>query len=101
MIAKGHQVKSENEINLRIACDTGKGGFEPKGIMNKLFASNLKIEGRIVRGGISAVLLLAALLCFSISIGLAILLLIPGLFVLFEAVRGWCVLRACGIKTRI
>jgi hypothetical protein len=69
--------------------------------MKKFLASNLQIKGRIVRGGVSAVLLLAALLCFSISIGLAILLLISGLFVLFEAVRGWCVLRACGMKTRI
>ncbi|MBV8815625.1 MAG: DUF2892 domain-containing protein [Verrucomicrobia bacterium] len=69
--------------------------------MNKFLARNLQTKGRIVRGGISAVLLLAALLCFSISIGLAILLLVSGLFVLFEAIRGWCVLRACGIKTRI
>jgi membrane-bound ClpP family serine protease len=69
--------------------------------MNKFLASNLQTKGRIVRGGISAVLLLAALLCFSISIELATLLLVSGLFVLFEAIRGWCVLRACGIKTRI
>jgi hypothetical protein len=24
-----------------------------------------------------------------------------GIFVLFEAVRGWCFARACGIKTKI
>ncbi len=24
-----------------------------------------------------------------------------GLFMLFEAARGWCLLRACGIRTRI
>jgi len=27
--------------------------------------------------------------------------LYSGVFVLFEALRGWCVLRACGIKTRL
>jgi uncharacterized membrane protein YedE/YeeE len=28
------------------------------------------------------------------------LLMLAGLFALFEAVRGWCIVRACGIKTR-
>jgi len=28
-------------------------------------------------------------------------LAVSGGFVLFEALRGWCVLRACGIKTRL
>jgi hypothetical protein len=28
-------------------------------------------------------------------------LLAGGVFVLFEALRGWCLLRACGIKTRV
>jgi hypothetical protein len=68
--------------------------------MNKFFARNLEIKGRIVRAVIGGVLLLAALLGFSFSIGLAILLLISGLFVMFEAVRGWCVLRGCGIRTK-
>lgn len=29
------------------------------------------------------------------------LLTVTGLFMLFEAARGWCLLRACGIRTRV
>ena len=29
------------------------------------------------------------------------LLIAAGLFMLFEAARGWCLLRACGIRTRV
>jgi hypothetical protein len=69
--------------------------------MNRFFASNLQTQGRIVRAVIAGVLLLAGTLCFFFSTGLGVLLLIFGLFALFEAVKGWCVLRACGIKTKI
>jgi hypothetical protein len=27
--------------------------------------------------------------------------MLAGIFALFEAARGWCLLRACGIKTRV
>ena len=30
-----------------------------------------------------------------------VVLLASGLFVLFESLRGWCALRACGIKTKL
>jgi len=32
---------------------------------------------------------------------LGVTLAAAGAFVLFEALRGWCALRACGIKTRL
>ena len=38
---------------------------------------------------------------FGVSIWLGLLLAVSGGFVLFEALRGWCVMRACGIKTRV
>lgn len=30
----------------------------------------------------------------------AILLFLTAVFVWFEAVRGWCLMRACGVKTK-
>jgi hypothetical protein len=47
------------------------------------------------------VFLVTALLILPLSLPLSLLLLLSGLFVLFEAIRGWCVLRACGIRTRL
>ena len=32
---------------------------------------------------------------------LTIVLVVIGLFCIFEAVRGWCFLRACGIRTKL
>ena len=37
---------------------------------------------------------------FTVAAWLGVVLLVMGLFVAFEAARGWCVLRACGIKTK-
>jgi hypothetical protein len=65
------------------------------------FIRNLGTKGRIIRGLVAAVLILAAVVAFPVSVGLGLLLLVPGLFVLFEALRGWCALRACGIRTKI
>ena len=69
--------------------------------MKKFLVPNLERTGRIVRG-IGAVILLAAG-------GIAVFhvwwagagLMACGAFVLFEALRGWCLMRACGIKTRV
>lgn len=69
--------------------------------MKKFFVPNLQTKGRIARGLVSVILLAAALVCFPLSALFGLLLLISGLFVLFEALRGWCVLRACGIRTKI
>ena len=43
----------------------------------------------------------AAGLGFSVSAWLGFGLLAAGAFVGFEALRGWCVMRACGFKTRL
>lgn len=34
------------------------------------------------------------------ALWLAIVLAIMGGFTMFEALRGWCALRACGLKTK-
>jgi len=69
--------------------------------MKKFFVPNLQTKGRIARGLVSVIFLATALVCFPLSALFGLLLLISGLFVLFEALRGWCALRACGIRTKI
>jgi hypothetical protein len=69
--------------------------------MKPLFARNLSNTGRLVRGLCAVVLLIGASFGFFVSVWLGAGLAVGGLFVLFEALRGWCVLRACGIRTKL
>jgi hypothetical protein len=69
--------------------------------MKPLFARNLSNRGRRVRGLGALVLLIGAGFGFFASVWLGAGLAVSGVFVLFEALRGWCVLRACGLKTRL
>ncbi|MCU0771565.1 MAG: DUF2892 domain-containing protein [Verrucomicrobia bacterium] len=69
--------------------------------MSKFFAPNLETRGRIVRGVAAILLLLGALYALTEAWWLGLILLVCGGFTLFEAVRGWCVVRACGVKTRL
>ena len=69
--------------------------------MKPLFARNLSNTGRLVRGLGALALLIGAGFGFLASVWLGAGLAVSGVFVLFEALRGWCVLRACGIKTRL
>jgi hypothetical protein len=70
-------------------------------MMKPLFSRNIDNKGRIVRGIGALALLAGAGFGFAASIWLGIALLASGVFVAFEALRGWCALRACGIKTRL
>jgi len=69
--------------------------------MSKDWSCNIENRGRWIRGILGLILLgAAAWLWFGKnetfwSIGLCVV----GLFSLFEGLRGWCVLRALGIKT--
>jgi hypothetical protein len=69
--------------------------------MKFLFSRNLDRRGRIVRSLGALGLLAGAGFGFCESVWLGAMLAAAGGFVLFEALRGWCVLRACGIKTRV
>jgi hypothetical protein len=69
--------------------------------MGKFFARNIDRTGRIVRALWGVALIIAGPL-LSGRIGWACFLLVAfGVFALFEAARGWCVVRACGIKTKL
>ena len=62
---------------------------------------NIDRRGRIIRGIMAAVLFAAAFVAHREGIEwLAVMLVIAGLAGVVETVRGWCVLRACKIKTR-
>jgi len=69
--------------------------------MKPLFSRNISNRGRLVRGLCALALLVGAGFGSCESEWLGVALAAVGVFVLFEALRGWCVLRACGIKTRI
>ncbi len=60
---------------------------------------NLPRKGRVIRGVAGLILLAAAAATYEIHWALTLALGLAGIFVLFEAARGWCVLRACRIRT--
>jgi hypothetical protein len=68
--------------------------------MKKFFAANIDGRGRVIRGTLGAALVLVGVVLCNHNLIAAIALIISGGFCLFEAVRGWCVMRACGVKTR-
>ncbi len=62
---------------------------------------NIDNRGRIICGIMSIILFAAAFIAHRKGTEwLAIILVISGLVGVIETVRGWCVLRACKIKTR-
>jgi hypothetical protein len=66
-----------------------------------MFQRNLTRGGRIVRGVLALALLAGAIFATQLHWGGRVGLLVAAAFVGFEALRGWCALRACGIKTKI
>jgi hypothetical protein len=68
----------------------------------RFFQPNLDRKGRVTRA-IWGVLCLggAAWAAYAGHRWAALGLVLGGLFGFFEAARGWCVVRACGIKTRL
>lgn len=68
--------------------------------MKRRFTPNISNTGRLIRGAMALAIFIGAAFAMNYSIWLGIPLVLMGGFVLFEAVRGWCAARACGIKTR-
>ena len=62
---------------------------------------NIDRRGRVIRAVMAVILLAAAFIAFREGIEwLAVMLAISALVGFVEVARGWCVLRACKIKTR-
>jgi len=69
--------------------------------MKRFFSPNINHRGRIARGVIGSLCLIAGIIIVDYNLGIGLVFVVAGLFAMFEAVRGWCVARACGIKTKI
>lgn len=69
--------------------------------MKTFFSPNISNQGRLVRGIGALGLFVSAWFGFGIATWLGLVLVASGGFVAFEALRGWCALRACGIKTKL
>lgn len=66
----------------------------------RCFVPNIDKKGRIIRALAATVLLGGGMAALFFNWILSLVLLASGGFVLFEALRGWCVVRACGVKTK-
>ncbi len=69
--------------------------------MSQFFRPNIQRNGRIARGVIGSLCLVAGIIVAGDYSLWGLILVVAGLFALFEALRGWCFARACGIKTKI
>ncbi len=69
--------------------------------MNHFFRPNLDRQGRIARGVIGSLCLIAGIILVDFVLWLGLIFVVAGLFAIYEALRGWCLARACGIKTKI
>jgi hypothetical protein len=61
---------------------------------------NIDTKGRLIRGGGALAMAIGAALSWPHSRTAGIALAASAAFVAFEAARGWCVARACGVKTK-
>jgi hypothetical protein len=69
--------------------------------VSNFFRPNLKRNGRIARGVIGTLCLIAGIITVDYTLWLGLVLVAAGLFAIYEALSGWCLARACGIKTKI
>jgi hypothetical protein len=60
---------------------------------------NIYSKGRVARGGVAVIFLLAGGCLIPQTRLLAAIFIFIGLFCAFEAWIGWCAIRACGVKT--
>jgi hypothetical protein len=70
-------------------------------VMRNFFARNIDRRGRIARAVWGVALIIAGLLLWARGKWICFALVAAGGFALYEAARGWCVMRACGIKTKL
>ena len=69
--------------------------------VKRFLTPNISNRGRLVRAAGGAACLVGAFFAYAISLWLTLVLGLLGVFMLFEAARGWCALRACGVKTKV
>ena len=69
--------------------------------MPNFFAPNIDRRGRIARLIFGLLLIVAAIFFSRYSWWACGLLAAFGIFAVYEAFRGWCLMRACGVKTKL
>lgn len=69
--------------------------------VNRFFRPNIQRNGRIARGVIGSVCLVAGIIVAGDISLWGLILVVAGLFAIYEALSGWCLARACGLKTKI
>ena len=69
--------------------------------MANFFQPNIGRQGRIARGVIGTLCLIAGIILVDFKLWLGLIFVVAGLFAIFESVRGWCLVRACGIRTKV
>ena len=69
--------------------------------MNRFFRPNIRRHGRIARGVIGSLCLIAGIIIVDFVLWLGLIFVVAGLFAIYEALSGWCLARACGIKTKM
>ena len=68
--------------------------------MSKFFRPNLDRHGRLARGVMGALCLVAGIIVAGDISLWGLIFVAAGLFAIFESLRGWCLVRACGIRTK-
>jgi hypothetical protein len=69
--------------------------------MKPFFSRNIDNKGRLIRGLLALIPAVGSVFGWTQSRALGIVMFGSALFVAFEAFRGWCLLRACGLRTKI
>jgi hypothetical protein len=70
--------------------------------MKDFFQPNIDHRGRVSRAIIGTLCLVAGIVIFiQVEWWAGLILIGIGLFTILEAISKWCILRACGIKTKL
>jgi hypothetical protein len=68
---------------------------------SQFFRPNIKRQGRIARAVVGSLFLIGGIITVDYKLWLGLVFVVAGLFAIYEGFSGWCIARACGIKTKI
>ncbi|HTY89290.1 MAG TPA: YgaP-like transmembrane domain [Candidatus Acidoferrum sp.] len=69
--------------------------------MSRFFQPNISHRGRLARGVIGTLCLIAGIVIVDFVLWLGLIFVVAGLFAIFESMTRWCIVRACGLKTKV
>jgi hypothetical protein len=68
--------------------------------VSQFFQPNISHRGRLARGVIGALCLVAGIVIAGDYSLWGLIFVVAGLFAIVEALTRWCLVRACGLKTK-